>query len=423
MTKTENVTVVGLGYVGLPLALLASRKGYPVIGIDLDKDKISKINRREDPLGDKDIAYYLKHTKLKADTSFNAVSKSQIVIICVPTPVKNGIQPDLGPLTGAVESVAKKIKKDTLIIVESTINPGVCDEVVIPAIEQQSKLKVNKDFFVSHCPERINPGDPKWNVENIPRVAGSSNEEGLARTIAFYESIVNAPIKPMGSLKEAEAVKIVENSFRDVNIAFVNELAMSFTKIGIDVKNVIDGAATKPFAFMPHYPSVGVGGHCIPVDPYYLIEYARGYGFEHDFLALARGINNQMPAFTVEQLIEGLGEAGLKLKDTKVTVLGLAYKPNVADDRESPSYRLIKVLESKGAIVASYDPHSLAKSTVKDLPAALKGAQAIIVATNHDEFMDLEPSKLTCKVFIDGKNAYSRADFEAAGIIFKGIGR
>lgn len=226
----------------------------------------------------------------------------------------------------------------------------------------------------------------------------------------------------MGSLKEAEAVKIVENSFRDVNIAFVNELAMSFTRLGINVKNVIDGAATKPFSFMPHYPGMGVGGHCIPVDPYYLIEYARGYGFEHEFLSLARSINNRMPEFTVERLIEGLAEAGLSIKNAKICILGLSYKPNVADDRESPSYKLIKILKSKGAKVTTYDPYIKDRSTVKTMKKALENAAAIVVATNHREFEKLNPKYLASQVFVDGKNAFSRSAFEKAGIIYKGVG-
>lgn len=419
----SKVSIVGLGYVGLPLALLASKKGHDVTGIDLSREKVAKINDRQDPISDEYVAANIADTNLQAADNFDSVADSQIVIVCVPTPVKEDYQPDLGPVRGAVSSLAKKIKPGTLVIIESTINPGVCDEIVIPLVTSESGLKLNKDFFVSHCPERINPGDKQWNVENIPRVAGSSAPEGLKRTIDFYESITDAAVRPMGSLKEAEAVKIVENSFRDVNIAFVNELAMSFSKLGIDVKNVIDGAATKPFAFMPHYPSVGVGGHCIPVDPYYLIEYARGYGFEHEFLSLARSINNRMPEFTVQQLIEGLNEAKLSLEGAKIAVLGLSYKSNVADDRESPSYKLIKILEDKGALVTSFDPHLPGKSSTKSLSEALDGAAAAVLATSHDEFKNLASIDLKIKVLIDGRNFFARQDFEPRGIIYCGIGR
>ncbi len=417
----QKIVVIGLGYVGLPLALLASKKGYSVVGVDLSQDKIEKIKNGKDPINDDYVAHHLPNSKLQVSSDFSSVAEGKIIVICVPTPVKNDYLPDLEPLKSAVSSVAKKISKDTLVIIESTINPGVCDEIVIPLIESKSNLKVNQDFYVSHCPERINPGDKKWSVENIPRVTGSSNQKGLDKTVHFYESIIDAPVKAMATIKEAEAVKVVENSFRDVNIAFVNELAMSFSKLGINVKNVIDGAATKPFSFMPHYPSIGVGGHCIPVDPYYLIEYARGYGFEHEFLSLARSINNHMPEYTVEQLIDGLNEAGLVLKGARVAVLGLAYKANVADDRESPSYKVIKILQTKGAKLVIFDPYFLDKSTVKDLKSALTHQDAIIVATNHREFTEMDLGMLKFKVFVDGKNAFDKHKLPKT-MVYKGIG-
>lgn len=418
----SKVSVIGLGYVGLPLALLSAKKGHKVTGIDLDKKKVALINDHTDPLGDEYISKHIAKTSLKAEADFSAVKDSDIVIICVPTPVKNDYQPDLGPLKGATKSVAQNLKHGALVIVESTINPGVCDEIVIPLLESESGLKINKDFYVSHCPERINPGDKKWNVENIPRVAGSSSDTGLKRTVEFYESIVDASIKPMGSLKEAEACKVVENSFRDVNIAFVNELAKSFNKLGINVKNVIDGAATKPFAFMPHYPSIGVGGHCIPVDPYYLIEYARGYGFEHEFLSLARSINNSMPEFTVDQLADGLNEIGHTLNGAEVALLGLSYKANVADDRESPSYKVAQILKDKGSKVRIFDPYFPEKSTAPNLDAALTGATAVILASNHDAFLDIDFSKFGIKMVVDGKNALDKNQITESGIIYRGIG-
>jgi nucleotide sugar dehydrogenase len=417
----KKVTIIGLGYVGLPLALLAADKGYDVTGIDLDEAKIDLINKRQDPIGEPYIKEKLKNTTLKAATGPAAIAKSDIIIICVPTPVNDDYQPDLGPVRGAVTTTAKHIKKGAILILESTINPGVSEEVVIPLLEKESGLKANRDVFVSHCPERINPGDPKWNVTNIPRVVGSSNAAGLKQTAEFYESIIDAPIKRMGSLKEAEACKVVENSFRDVNIAFVNELAKSFTKLGINVKNVIEGASTKPFAFMAHYPSLGVGGHCIPVDPYYLIEYARDNGFEHEFLALARSINNSMPAFAVEQLNEVLNEKGLPLKGLKVTVLGVSYKANVGDDRESPSYKLIRILKAKKAKVVVYDPYFPKKSDVKNMAAALKGAEAVVLAANHSEFLEYDYKKVPIKVFMDGKNALSPKKLHPA-TVYRGIG-
>ena len=230
----------------------------------------------------------------------------------------------------------------------------------------------------------------------------------------------------MGSLKEAEAVKVVENSFRDINIAFVNELAMSFSKLGIDVINVINGAATKPFAFMAHFPGCGVGGHCIPVDPYYLIDYAKQNGFEHDFLELARKINSNMPKFTAEKVVLGLNEIKMAINEAKIAVLGLAYKPNIDDCRESPAFALIKVLEKYGASVVTFDPFVPSRSTAKSLEEALKDASAIVIATCHDQFKNLEPEYLLkngVKVVVDGRNCLPKEKFVAAGIIYKGVGR
>jgi nucleotide sugar dehydrogenase len=317
------------------------------------------------------------------------------------------------------------MKKGALVILESTVNPGVSEEVVIPIFEE---LEINsKDYHLAHCPERINPGDSKWSVRNINRVIGSNSSDGLERSLKLYQTIIEAEIKPMGSLKEAEAVKVVENSFRDINIAFVNELAMSFHRMGINVENVIDGAATKPFAFMPHHPGCGVGGHCIPVDPYYLIEYAKGYGFSHDFLALARRINSHMPEFTIELLQDALNEAGLPMKGTKVTVLGLAYKANVDDDRESPSYEIIRHAKARGAHVKSYDPYIPSKSDAKSLNEALQSASALVIATNHSDFKTITPEIIKnagIKVVVDGKNIFrDKKDlFANIGIVYLGIG-
>lgn len=418
----QKVAIIGLGYVGLPLAVQTALKGYDVTGIDLDEPKISSINKGVSPITDEFVEDNLKPGFMEATTDMSVVKNADIVIICVPTPVKNDYQPDLGPLKGAVSAAAKHLKKGALLIIESTINPGVSDEVILPLIEEEFGLEPGKDFYLSHCPERINPGDPKWTVANIPRVVGSFDEVGLKKTVEFYESIVDASIKPMGSLKEAEAVKVVENSFRDVNIAFVNELAMSFSALGINVVNVINGAATKPFAFMAHYPGAGVGGHCIPVDPYYLIEYARSYGFDHDFLSLARKINNKMPEFTVERLIDGLNEAGLALSRSRVIILGLSYKPNVGDDRESPSYKIIKILKQKGVKrVDTFDPYFADKSTATSLEDALKDKDAVIIATAHKEFMEIDYDASGTKVLVDGRNALPvKTDYSR--VVYRGIG-
>lgn len=422
MKEIKTIGVIGLGYVGLPLALLAEEKGFDVLGVDLSQDKLKKLKNRKPVIDDEIANKRLTYSKIDFSDDFSKLASADIAIVCVPTPVDKNKNPDLTPVKGASVSAAKNLKPGSLLIVESTINPGVCDEVLIPLIEHETNHVIGKTLYIAHCPERINPGDPKWHVGNINRVLGADSAAGLDIAYEFYDNLVDAKIKKMDTIKEAEACKVVENSFRDINIAFVNELAMSFDMLGINVKNVIDGAATKPFAFMAHYPGIGVGGHCIPVDPYYLIEYARGYGFEHEFLSLARSINNSMPEFTVEQLIDGLNEVGMSLKGSRIAVLGLSYKANVADDRESPSYKLINILQDKGATVETYDPYFPEKSTAKSLEKALQQKDAVVIATNHTEFISTDYSAHNIKVLVDGKNCINQEKNQNLTYIYRGIG-
>jgi nucleotide sugar dehydrogenase len=279
-----------------------------------------------------------------------------------------------------------------------------------------------------HCPERINPGDPQWNVRNIPRVLGGNSPQALKRGLAFYRSLIDAEIKPMQSLKEAEAVKVVENSFRDINIAFVNELAMAFHALDIDVERVIEGAGTKPFSFMVHHPGCGVGGHCIPVDPYYLIEYSKHHGFEHRFLSLARNINEQMPAFTVGLLEELLKKEHLAATAIKVGLLGVSYKADVGDDRESPAHQIKQQLLDTGFTVQAFDPYLPAKSDAANLDELLAFADAIVIATGHDEFRQMTPAllqKYGIRFIVDGRNVLrdQKEEYKKAGIQYVGIGQ
>ncbi|MCK5211127.1 nucleotide sugar dehydrogenase [Candidatus Parcubacteria bacterium] len=422
----KNISIIGLGYVGLPLALLADKKGYSVIGIDIDTKKVELVNKKISPFEDKDVARQLKSSKIEASIDFSRIKDSLIVIICVPTPVDTNHMPNLELVENASRKVGEHLKKGQLVILESTVNPGVSERIVRPILEKTSGLKCGQDFYLAHCPERINPGDAKWNVSNINRVVGALSDTGLKLAVDFYKSIIDGDVKPMKSIREAEAVKMVENSFRDINIAFVNELAIFFSKLGIDVVNVIEGAATKPFSFMPHFPGCGVGGHCIPVDPYYLIEYAKKHGFNHDFLALARRINSQMPEYAVEQVRVGLNEKKQSINGAKVAVLGLAYKPDIDDYRESPSFGIIKSLKSFGAKVVSYDPFVPSKSSVKTLSEALKKADAVVIATAHTEFKKISPKKYKdngVKVIVDGRNCLDKEKFQKAGLVYKGIGR
>lgn len=422
MKKQKTVAVVGLGYVGLPLAVLAKEKGWQVVGYDINPEKITAA----------------KQHKMKASTSPEIVADADIIVIAVPTPVTPAKQPDLRPVISSVESILPHLKNNQTLILESTVNPGVMDEVVMPILKRRNKVALH----VAYCPERINPGDKTWTVRNIPRVLGAYGKTAEKRALAFYQSILEAPVKLMQSVTEAEAVKILENSFRDVNIAFVNEMARSFDKLGIDVMNVIEGASTKPFAFLPHYPGNGVGGHCIGVDPYYMIERGHAVGFHHQFLQLARDINNSMPAFTVELLERGLKKLGLKKGDVIVALLGLSYKKDTADDRESPALEVRHLLKKAGFQLAVFDPFfpntpEVARSdssgvaergsSVSSLEEALRKSDVIMLATNHTAFIKaLTPAALKkygIKLVIDGKNALNPKKVISSGALYYGVGR
>ena len=423
--QNEKVCVIGLGYVGFPLAVQCAAKGYEVFGYDKDEKKLARIEKGENIVDAEYLEKILPKVKLNVIRDEKKIGQCDIFIIAVPTPVDEKYYPDLGFVEAASRTVAENMKKGALVVVESTINPGVCEEVVRPIFEKAG-WEIGKSVFISHCPERINPGDPKWNVTNIPRVVGSFDEMGLEKSMKFYESIVDAEIMPMKTIREAEAAKIIENSFRDVNIAFVNELAKSFDLMGIDIVNVIKGAATKPFAFMPHWPSCGVGGHCIPVDPYYLIEKAKENDFDHKFLRTARAINNSMPLYTVELTQDALNEVGKPFKNTNIGVLGLSYKANVSDLRESPALKIIELLKGHGANVHIFDPYVPAKSTAASLSELLDSVDAIIITADHKEFKEIRPEILKKKsigVVIDGKNCLDKESIQELGIIYKGIGR
>ena len=426
VSPKKTVAVIGLGYVGLPLAVRASEQGYTVIGFDTNQEKITLLNQGKSPIEDSFLEQNITRFRFNATSDPKKLKVADIFLICVPTPVDESFYPDLKPVIAASELIAAHAKKGALVVLESTVNPGVSEEVVRPLFEKAG-YTVGKDIYLAHCPERINPGDIKWNVTNIPRVVGSFDATGLNLAYEFYTSIVDGEIRKMKSIREAEAVKIVENSFRDINIAFVNELARSFDVLNIDVKDVILGAATKPFAFMAHYPSCGVGGHCIPVDPYYLIERAKQSGFDHKFLKIAREINNGMPAYTVELLQDALNQVKLPLNGTRVGVLGLSYKANIDDVRESPAFKVIKHLTKHGAKVETFDPHVKKRSSMKTLEAILKKSEALVLVTDHQEFKEaLTPALLKkhgIKVMIDGKNCLDKASFNKSKIIYKGIGR
>lgn len=423
MIQKNTIAVVGLGYVGLPLAVLAAKKGFRIIGLDIDAAKVASINEGTSPIEDEYLERELTAGLIDATTDPAKIVEAEYIVVAVPTPVTEQKEPDLTALTGAITSILPHLQDGQLLSIESTINPGVMETVVLPILADREGLSID----IVHCPERVNPGDKKWTVQNIPRVIGGATKDATSRGKEFYEKILDTNVMEMGSIKEAEAVKILENTFRDINIAFVNEMAKSFDKLGIDITNVITGAATKPFSFMPHFPGNGVGGHCISVDPYYMIERGRQAGFDHEFLKLARRINDSMPSYAISQLDEMMADAGVTPKDVPVALLGLSYKKNIDDTRESPAFEMKKELEEKGYDLRVFDPHVPEQSTVQTLEEALSGAKAVVLATDHIEFTNaLTPDVLQkhgIQMVVDGKNALSVEEIKKAGISYRGIGR
>jgi len=419
----KAIAIIGLGYVGLPLACLCAEKGIDVYGVDTDKTRADLISKGISPIDDHELKASVKRAKgkIRVVSPEDAIKNSEAVIVCVPTPVDENHLPDLAALNSACETIAKSLRNNTLVVIESTIFPGTVEEICLPILK-----KSNAKLYLAHCPERIDPGNKKFTIRNIPRVVAGIDRESTKKAAEFYRRIIEADILELSSVKAAEATKIMENTFRDVNIAFVNEMAKSFDKAGIDITEVIKGASTKPFAFMPHYPGAGVGGHCIAIDPYYLIAKAKQMGFKHEFLILARKINESMPSYTVSLLENELKKLNKSVNGAKVGVLGLAYKANVDDVRESPSFEVIKILKEKGAEVFIFDPHVGKGSNVKDIDELLKKSDYIILATAHNEFKDLDLNELKengIKVIIDGRNCLDKEKIKAMGILYHGIGR
>ncbi len=423
----EKVVVVGMWYVWFPLACaIVHSKKYEVIWLDLDVTKIDKINKRISPVDDKQAERDIAEIGFPATTDSSVLANADYILVCVPTPVFDDFLPDLWPIRAVTKSIAKYLRQWQNIIIESTINPGVCDEIVIPILEETG-LKLGKDFEVAHCPERINPGDEKWNVYNIPRNIWASTTEWTKRIADFYRNFILAPINEMKDIRHAEATKIIENTFRDVNIAYVNELAKSFDILWLDIVEVIRGASNKPFAFMPHYPWCGVGWHCIPVDPYYLIERAKQAWFDHQFLRMARETNNSMPEYLIDKLIFALNGMGKSLKWTKVWLLGLSYKKDVADLRESPALEIQKFLNKYEAIIDVYEPFNLNASCSQTIEDVIRWNEVLLLATNHSIFeKNIIPEKLihsSVRVVVDGKNCLDKQSFVNSGIQYIGIGR
>ncbi|QQS58701.1 nucleotide sugar dehydrogenase [Candidatus Peregrinibacteria bacterium] len=424
----QRVSVIGLGYVGLPLlCILSEKEELSAHGFDINSQKIAMIQKRESPFSDAFISEFFQKNGLSISEKEEILKESDVFVICVPTPVQKDFSPDYEPLLMASETVAKYLRKGNLVLVESTINPGVCEEMIVPLLEQKTKLLAGKDFDLAHCPERVNPGDTKWTLRNIPRNVGGITENSCQRAAIFYRSFLEGEIHEQKTIREAEATKVVENTFRDINIAYVNELAKSFDRIGIDLVSVLRGAANKPFGFLAHFPGCGVGGHCIPVDPYYLIREAEKSGLEHSFLRRAREINNSMPEYTVSLLVDALNDCHKSIRGTRIGILGISYKAEVGDIRNSPAMHIRDILEEKGAEVQMYDSFLSEVSDKKNTAEILEYAEAILIATNHKEFRALSPEdflRYDIGVVIDGKNIFPDPKcFWENGISYRGIGR
>ncbi|MEN8170707.1 MAG: nucleotide sugar dehydrogenase [Pseudomonadota bacterium] len=461
--KMKKVAVIGLGYVGLPLASLCAKKGYAVTGLESSERVVKRLQSGQshikDDVVEKLLAEAIESGNFNPTTREESVSECHIYLICVPTPVDHNHDPDLTPLESALETVSPYIKKGDLVVVESTVFPGTCEQVAIPILEKKSGLSAGRDFHVAHCPERVNPGDLFWTSENIPRVVGATSEVGVKEAAEFYASILGGDVYdvrdvkkslqpkfsldadggvkvsqvPLGSvtmmrsIRDAEAVKAMENTVRDVNIAFVNELAKISDVLSLDVVDIIDGMATKPFGKGPFYPGVGVGGHCIAVDPEWLKAASKRAGYIPEMIQLSRMTNNGMPEYTVSVLQDLLNERTLPLKGAKVAVLGVAYKKNVDDPRESPFFEVKKVLEKKGAVLSVFDEWVTSENTVNSLNEALSGAKAVLIVTEHtsmiSELNEINLSDAGIEVVVDGRNCLNASAVSAQGVLYKGIGR
>ncbi len=380
----KQVSVIGLGYVGLPLAVAAAKSGYKVTGIDLDELKVSEINKGISQIEDIDnveLSDLVKTGKIKAESNYASIEDAEVVAICVPTPLLENKLPDLSYLESAAKSIKGKLSEKSLLILESTVAPGTTREFLAPLLEFDF-TKPEMSFRIAYSPERIDPMNLKWTIKNTPKIVAGMTSEAKDLAVKFYSEFIDEVIE-CESLEVAETAKLLENSFRFINISFINELSIFCQKLGISVNEVVNAAATKPYGFMPFYPSIGIGGHCIPVDPLYLANKAREIGTPTRFIDLADQINQEMPGYFVGRSEEKIG--GLKSK--KILVIGFSYKPNVADVRETPVEALILGLKNKGAEVFWHD--DLVKEWNGEKSVALSNEYDLaILATPHD-YLDL----------------------------------
>ena len=395
--QIKNISVVGLGYVGLPLAIQFARSGLTVIGLDIDQAKVDAINSGQSyikHIAADTISDALKDEKLSASTDFARISEVEAVIICVPTPLNKNREPDISFITDTGRRIAPHLSKGSLVVLESTTYPGTTDTDLREVIESGSGMKAGSDFHLAFSPEREDPGNPNSVVATIPKIVGGLTPACLEKALALY-SVAIKHLVPVSSCRVAEAAKLLENIFRSINIALVNELKMVYAAMGIDIWEVIAAAKTKPFGFMAFYPGPGLGGHCIPIDPFYLTWKAREYGRNTRFIELAGEINTAMPEYVLHRVADALNEQRKAVKGSRILVLGLAYKPNVDDERQSPSYTLMSLLEERGATVDYHDPyvpvikptrehsHLAGKKSVSWTQQTIAGFDVVLIATNH----------------------------------------
>lgn len=411
--KEVKIAVVGLGYVGLPLALEFSRKDFSVFGIEIDKDRLDHLKRKETYITDissQELRSALKSGKFIPCGNFRVLKEADVVIVCVPTPLKRKVHPDISFIREAIKSIAKNLKTGSLVILESTTYPGTTDEVILPLLESGG-LKHGRDFYLCFSPERIDPGNAKYPLSKIPKIIGGVNKEAGLLGKAVYEIIVNKVIM-VSSTRVAEITKLLENTFRIVNIGLIDELAMMAHKMKIDIWEVIDAAATKPFGFMPFYPGPGVGGHCIPKDPLYLYWKAKKFGFKSRFIKLASDVISYMPEYVVKRLEEALKSKGLELSGANILLIGLTYKKDIKDLRKSPSLDILEILKRERAHVSYHDPLipylKFAGLDFKSLPltqASLNKFDCVVIATDHSKLnykLILEKAKM----IFDTRNIY-----------------
>jgi len=410
--KDFTAAVIGLGYVGLPLAVEYAEAGISVVGVDADGDKIRAIRAGQSYIGDVSSASLraaVESGNLRATSDYSALAEADTVNICVPTPLRKTKDPDLSYVVSAAEAIVRYLHPGMLIILESTTYPGTTDELLVPMFEEKG-FRVGRDIFLAFSPERVDPGNPQYNTRNIPKVVGGATPKCTKLATALYEGVLER-VHPVSTAAVAEMVKLLENTFRSVNIGLVNEIALMCDRMGIDVWEVIDAAKTKPFGFMPFYPGPGIGGHCIPLDPFYLSWKAKQYGFESRFIELAGVINGQMPHFVVGKVVDALNRFRKSVNGAKVLVLGVAYKKDIRDVRESPALDILQLLAQKGAKLSYCDPHvplldehGIRMKGEKFSAATLRKADCVVVVTDHSAF-DYRMVARESKVVVDARNA------------------